>query len=324
MRREQIFALGAVVVVFVYGVWAVGSLGSIFSAPAAAAAAPAARGPLLVTVAPATAVAPLTSAAIAAPAVPTATAALATGVAPTATEALTPTAAPMATAVPPTPTVAPTVTAAPTLAPTVVVTASAVTTPTGAAPAITTTQTTTTTAPAANPTQTTATGKPAATTTPIPGINPPKAVAPSGKLLWLPGVTLDDLTAKLKAAFGLECSGPVDVGGLLNWSCERTMPDGKTRLSVLIIGLDPNRITSVSGLVTQTDGPDDKAAADFLSFLARLPFANGNADRAAQWVEKRIGTGGQTIIGGVMLSLSGTPGSRAIDLYAPQTTRGSG
>ena len=167
-----------------------------------------------------------------------------------------------------------------------------------------------------------------------PALAPPAtpltpAPAPaSGPLQWIPGLAYPDISARLSAAFGMVCSGPVRTD-LLAWQCVALSAGGAVRLTAVINGLDADRIVSITGVVNQSGQTGTTAASTFLGFVASLPFQGTEAQQAQTWVLDHLAGEGRTAIGGgagvppTMLSLSGTPVLRTLDVYAPQSVAGS-
>jgi hypothetical protein len=196
--------------------------------------------------------------------------------------------------------------------------------PTAAAPTLTVEPTAT-----IEPTATvepTATIEPTATTVP-PTLAPsptspaPAPVPAAGPRQSIPGLAYADNSAKLIAAFDMKCSGPVS-SDLQAWQCVGASPSGN-RLTAVINGSDAGHIVSLTGVVNQPDKPDPDAT-NFLGFVAALPFQSDQAAQAQDWVSRHLTGEGRTAIGGgngapaIVLSLSGTPGSRILEVYAPQ------
>ena len=119
----------------------------------------------------------------------------------------------------------------------------------------------------------------------------------------------------------MTCSGPV-TSDMQVWECVGLSPSGN-RLTTVINGLDAGHIVSLTGAVNQPDKADP-AAAGFLGFVAALPFQGSQAAQAQDWVSQHLTDEGRTAIGGAggspptILSLSGTPGLRILEVYAPQ------
>ena len=140
----------------------------------------------------------------------------------------------------------------------------------------------------------------------------------------IPGLTLADIEARLKSDYDLACTGPVEAGGLLTWSCEGRAADGAARLEVEITGQDAEHLVSLSGTVLQNVKPDTGLTADFLAFLSALPFQGQDALNAEQWVRGHNLTGGQTTIEELSLRLYGPLPERTLDVFVPGAERGNG
>lgn len=80
-------------------------------------------------------------------------------------------------------------------------------------------------------------------------------------------------------------------------------------------GESANRIDSVSATVVVYNG-SDTPAADFLGFLATVPFDGDDPATARSWVAANISTGGTMEIGSARFTLSGPLGGRSLDIIA--------
>jgi hypothetical protein len=329
LRRELLLALAIVVLILGYVAWGTSNVIRTWRAAPATPTAPvlaAAPSPAPVATGPATVVAPVVVATgVVATGVDTATAA-ATSVA-TPAVAMAATTAPLTVAVTPTLAATVTVPATDTLSSTLALAATAlapVTEPGAgqAAPATTPAAT----APAAKaPTPTAVVESPATAAVPtLAAPSQPLTPAPvpaAGPRSSIPGLTYADISTKLSSAFGMTCSGPV-TSDLQVWQCVGLSPSGN-RLTAVINGLDASHIVSITGAVNQP-GKADPVAANFLSFLAALPFQGSQATQAQDWVSQHLTGEGRAAIGGdsktppTMLSLSGTPDLRILEVYAPQ------
>ena len=330
MRREIVLALAVMVVILGYVAWGMSNVIRTWQAP------PATPAPLAIrTAAPpptsrptgaapaTTAVAAVVATSVAAPTVaavaptvavvePTAAAAEPTAVVeptaavvePTAAASTSPAASPAATSI---------VSASPTLQPALALAATVL------APA---------TGPGAGQTAA-ATPTPSAGTQSLPTVAPPAtpltpAPAPAaGSRRWISGLSYANISDRLNGAFKTTCSGPTS-SDLLAWKCVAFSADGTVRLTAVINGLDAERIVSITGVVNGSGQGAEAVASQFLGFVAALPFEGPQAQQAQTWVLDHLAGEGRTAIGGgagllpTMLSLSGTPAVRTLDVYAPQ------
>ncbi|MGD9932882.1 MAG: hypothetical protein AB7T37_04115 [Dehalococcoidia bacterium] len=167
-------------------------------------------------------------------------------------------------------------------------------------------------APTPSPTPKT-TDTPRPTNTPAP-TNTPKPTATPEPPTSIPGLTAADITKNLEPR-GFKCSGP-DRGQTMElWSCTSTSTS--TIITVSFMGASATRIRSVSATVIVTaPGQPDSPAADFLGYLATLPYDRADPAKARAWVEANISAGGELVIGDARFTLSGPKGGRSLDIVA--------
>ncbi len=320
MRRETAVALALFVLVVAYAAWGTSNVIRTWEAEPAT---PAVLAALVATSAP-------TPAAPAAAAAPTAVAAVSvTGVSPSPlVEATTAAAgaAPLATS--PVEASSGSSSALPSPTPAPAATATAPATRLAVRPAATATRSTAVTLPTSTPMPTVSAPTPESLPQPTvahPTVAPltPAPAPAAGPRQAIAGLTYPDISARLSTAFGMNCTGPVG-SNLLTWQCVALSVGGTVRLTAVVTGLDATRIVSVTGVVSQSGQSDATAGSDFLGVVAALPFQGAQAQQARAWLLAHLGGEGRISIGGepgappTLLSLSGTPAVRTLDVYAPQ------
>ena len=153
-----------------------------------------------------------------------------------------------------------------------------------------------------------------AATSPLP-VTPPPTLTPTAKptpdTLAIPGLTNADIKLNLQDR-DFACGGPDLAGAIATWTCSRI--SGLADLTVRYRGPDPTIVYSVDA---QTIGADDRLAADFLGFIATLPYAGADPERARSWVQDRIGTSASTTIGHARFTLGGPENARYLTIDPP-------
>lgn len=124
----------------------------------------------------------------------------------------------------------------------------------------------------------------------------------------IPGLTNADIKLNLQDR-GFDCSGPELTGDTATWSCTRT--SGLADLTVRYWGPSP---TVVEGVDAQSIFADDQLAAEFLGFIATLPYDGADPVAARDWVQARIGQAKSTTIGGARFTLGGPENARYLTI----------
>lgn len=144
---------------------------------------------------------------------------------------------------------------------------------------------------------------------------PPKLVEPQ-RPTTIKGLGAVDVYGNLEDQ-GLGCRGPIMGVSLAHWQCEGT--DGLSQLHVEISGESATQITSVEADVT-SPSKNDVLAADFLGYVATIPYRGSRPHEAQSWVESKIGevdTGvsREKTIGSVKFRLYGPPTARILEIH---------
>jgi hypothetical protein len=98
---------------------------------------------------------------------------------------------------------------------------------------------------------------------------------------WIAGLAVPDIVSHL-ADHGLDCEGPRPRGETMSsWECRPPSKAGGVEREVSIVGQDRERIRSVTARVSGDDSgmPPEEAAADFLGFVATLPYEGADPAR---------------------------------------------
>lgn len=89
--------------------------------------------------------------------------------------------------------------------------------------------------------------------------------------------------------------------GLSAWYC--SMTQGNTVYKVDASGESETKVSNVRATITGDINSIDSKAAEFLGFVASLPYEGSSPNRARAWVESNIGRSASTEIGGVRFEL---------------------
>ncbi len=103
---------------------------------------------------------------------------------------------------------------------------------------------------------------------------------------WIAGLAVPDVVDHL-SQHGLVCDECASRGETMrSWECKAPSNAEGVRREVSIIGRDSEGVRSVTATVSGDEGrmPPERAAADFLSFVAMLPYEGAQPARARQWV----------------------------------------
>lgn len=207
-------------------------------------------------------------------------------------------AVPAPTTPPPSPT-----TATHTIAPSLV--------PTEGLPA-TTTKTSTPTATAKIPTRTLTPSKTLLPTTTSP--TPVPTVTIDMGAAGLPGLLPADVRVNVEDRFGLVCDRPKIQSGITTWTCIRDVGTAVLRVDIYSQGgLQVDIIDArIAGFFNA------ETAANFLGFVATMPYDGADPAAARLWVATNITKArAETIIGNVWFELSGNDSLRELIMSEP-------
>jgi len=122
----------------------------------------------------------------------------------------------------------------------------------------------------------------------------------------IPGLTAADVTGNLERR-GLDCTGiRIESGGTATWFCSGSAGQ------VTVRGTSPTRIRAVNAAAFGSD----RQAADFLGFVATVPYDGAQPQSARAWVESQVASGGSTSFGGARFQLGGPAQARWLDIIA--------
>lgn len=147
---------------------------------------------------------------------------------------------------------------------------------------------------------------------PTAATRPPATASPAPEVIA--GLALVDITKNLEPR-GFRCEGPRQLQTMASWTCSGTQ-GADVEFRVDVIGASPTRVRSVNATVTQYQAqPSDATAANFLGFIATLPYTDAEPQRARAWVEANIARRDATMtIGTARFSLSRARTGRAHSL----------
>lgn len=118
----------------------------------------------------------------------------------------------------------------------------------------------------------------------------------------IPGIVASDVHLSLKER-GFVIQRIWGEDGDLMYSCTDDRR-GNTRYQADAIGKAGQELTSVRATVTSTPSEANVQGADFLGYIASLPYEGSLPNKASAWVESNIGRNATTEIGGVRFELS--------------------
>ncbi len=134
---------------------------------------------------------------------------------------------------------------------------------------------------------------------------------------WIAGLTVPDIASYLSER-GLSCEGPTPRGETMSsWECRASSQSGNVEREISIVGQDPERVRSVTATV-YGDGrmPPEEAVADFLGFVAALPYEGAEPAQAKHWVKEHVTSGGKLAIGSANFELYGEEQARVLRIIA--------
>lgn len=103
--------------------------------------------------------------------------------------------------------------------------------------------------------------------------------------------------------------------GLSAWYC--SMTQGNTVYKVDASGESETKVSNVRATITGDRNSIDSMAAQFLGYVASLPYEGSSPNRARAWVESNIGRSASTEIGGVRFELKSIGNTGRLLLITP-------
>ena len=170
--------------------------------------------------------------------------------------------------------------------------------------------------PQPSPSQVTSTSTPTSSpSTPSAAIaSPAPAAAPD----VIVGFVVANVTMNLERR-GFRCEGPRQLQTLASWTC-RGSQGAEVEFLVDVLGASPTRVRSINASVIQSQAqPSDAIAAEFLGFVATVPYTDAEPQRAREWVAANIARSDATMtIGTARFTLSKAQTGRAhtLDIVA--------
>ena len=168
------------------------------------------------------------------------------------------------------------------------------------------------------------------TTAVVPEVTTPEPAAgdeerqpelpPKPEPATIPGLFPVDVYGNLENQ-GFTCEGPDPIGDdEVWWNCERQ--ESMSDYTVEIWGPDASSVRLVEATVLSFDpSATNELAADFLGYVATVPYEGSNPEEAKLWVEDNADATRRvsTEISGVSYTLYGTEGSRILEIKPPGT-----
>ena len=118
----------------------------------------------------------------------------------------------------------------------------------------------------------------------------------------IPGIAAVDLHGNLTdRGFSLD----KDLGSSMStWTCEQRT--SSYLYEATVYGRGPTEITRISAMVQDySTGNLDAMAAEFLGFIATMPYDGASPAQARSWVESNVNRNTSTVIGGVKFEIFG-------------------
>ena len=135
----------------------------------------------------------------------------------------------------------------------------------------------------------------------------------------LPGLAAVNVTVNLEGQ-EFTCTQVKKVAGHYERICLKGLPS-TSLFQVVISGTEPFVVDFIRTSVRQNENPDNKIAAEFLSFMATLPYDGATPEDARAWVESTIPTlsdqpddAKETMFGAVKYVLSGPPKALVLEM----------
>jgi hypothetical protein len=138
---------------------------------------------------------------------------------------------------------------------------------------------------------------------------------------WIAGLTVPDVVNHLSRR-GFSCEGPAPRGETMHsWECMAPSNAEGVQREVSIVGRNPEGVRSVTATVSGAEGgmPPEQAAADFLGFVAALPYEGAEPARARQWVVENISSGGKLTMGNANLELLSEGRARVLRIVSTES-----
>lgn len=112
---------------------------------------------------------------------------------------------------------------------------------------------------------------------------------------FIAGLTVADIKLNLEKR-GLRCEGPRALVTLQSWTCKGNQ-GSDVEFMVDVLGIDATRVRSVDANVLQYQAqPTDAIAAEFLGFIATLPYDKSDPTQAREWVRANIARSGSNLV----------------------------
>ena len=129
----------------------------------------------------------------------------------------------------------------------------------------------------------------------------------------VPGLTSADVRVNLENR-GFKCRGPRQERTRVSWLCEDGS-DSNVSYRVEYLGRHSTAIEYVTASVMQYGPvPSDLVAAQFLGYVATLPYRGAQPDQAREWVATNVGAFSEQRFGPATLRLSGPARGRTLSL----------
>jgi hypothetical protein len=149
-----------------------------------------------------------------------------------------------------------------------------------------------------------------------PTAEPTPSLKATGRL---PGLSAVNVTVNLEGQ-EFTCTQVKKVADHYERTCLKGLPS-TSLFQVVISGTEPFVVDFIRTSVRQNENPDNKIAAEFLSFMATLPYDGATPEDARAWVESTIPTlrgqpddAKETMFGAVKYVLSGPPKALVLEM----------
>ena len=135
----------------------------------------------------------------------------------------------------------------------------------------------------------------------------PAVVAPSVPLLA--DITSGFVTSQMEGQ-GMTCEGPTRQATRVAWRC--TGSEGLATHVVEMLGQSPTRVEYVTGTILQGTAGQ---AAQFLAFVASLPYDGADPAATQAWVRENAGLDTERVVGGVKIRLAGPAAAAGVSVF---------
>lgn len=141
------------------------------------------------------------------------------------------------------------------------------------------------------------------------------AGTPTEGVRAIPGIQLADVSLNLTNK-GFSKTGPTKIGSIYSTTCKQSQVG--LEMICVIDGHTPSAVHRISANVLQTAFPEDQTstvAAEFLSYVASIPFDGADTRANSDWVRDNIENGGQMTVGPVRFEIAANaPRSRILTI----------